>query len=166
MLRTSWNIRCDTPGRSPLGFADHNDASQSQPNHATFKAATRDLLGKSSAVFTARASSPRSSTAHTKPTPLVLDRLEFQRCSSSRTELTWSTWRGRPHRKVLVRESQTHPRRLGPIHVDFYQVNLEEKKSPLRCRSTWWVIGRRQARDADVLQPSTRFGSSAFLPTS
>src|SRR5213078_3554625 len=29
--------------------------------------------------------------------------------------------------KVLVREIQTHPRRQGPIHVDFYLVNLQEK---------------------------------------
>src|SRR5947209_3400864 len=66
-------------------------------------------------------------------TPLVLDRLEFQ--------------------KVLVREIQTHPRRLGPIHVDFYQVSLEEK---IRVEVPVHLTGESAAvkrGDADILQP-------------
>src|SRR6266566_885009 len=70
-------------------------------------------------------------------TPIVLDRV----VDGSRTE------------KVLIREIQTHPRRLGPIHVDFYQVNLEEK---IRVEVPVHLIGESAAvkrGDADVLQP-------------
>src|SRR5258708_2358181 len=55
--------------------------------------------------------------------------------------------------KVLVREIQSHPRRLGPIHVDFYQVNLEEK---IRVEVPVHLTGESAAvkrGDADVLQP-------------
>jgi len=55
--------------------------------------------------------------------------------------------------KVLVREIQTHPRRLGPIHVDFYQVNLEEK---ITVEVPVHLVGESAAvkrGDADVLQP-------------
>jgi large subunit ribosomal protein L25 len=54
---------------------------------------------------------------------------------------------------VLVREIQTHPRRLGPIHVDFYQVNLEEKitvEVPVHLSGESAAVKRG---DADVLQP-------------
>ena len=62
-------------------------------------------------------------------TPLVLDRLEFQKVfvKSGGTHLVDLVVDGDRTEKVLVREIQTHPRRLGPIHVDFYQVSLEEK---------------------------------------
>ncbi|HEV1991286.1 MAG TPA: 50S ribosomal protein L25, partial [Candidatus Dormibacteraeota bacterium] len=55
--------------------------------------------------------------------------------------------------KVLVREIQTHPRRLGPIHVDFYQVNLEEK---ITVEVPVHLVGESAAvkrGDADILQP-------------
>jgi len=54
---------------------------------------------------------------------------------------------------VLVREIQTHPRRLGPIHVDFYQVNLQEKievEVPIRLAGESAAVKRG---DADILQP-------------
>ena len=54
---------------------------------------------------------------------------------------------------MLVREIQTHPRRLGPIHVDFYQVNLEQK---IRVEVPVNLVGESAAvkrGDADVLQP-------------
>ena len=54
---------------------------------------------------------------------------------------------------MLVREIQTHPRRLGPIHVDFYQVNLEEK---ITVEVPVHLVGESAAvkrGDADVLQP-------------
>jgi large subunit ribosomal protein L25 len=54
---------------------------------------------------------------------------------------------------VLVREIQTHPRRLGPIHVDFYQVSLEEK---ITVDVPVHLVGESAAvkrGDADVLQP-------------
>src|SRR5438128_598409 len=55
--------------------------------------------------------------------------------------------------KVLVREIQTHPRQLGPIHVDFYQVNLQEKievEVPVRLTGESAPVKRG---DADILQP-------------
>jgi len=89
------------------------------------------------------------------PTPLVLDRLEFQKVyvKSGRTHLVDLVVDGSRTEKVLVREIQTHPRRLGPIHVDFYQVNLEQK---IRVEVPVHLVGESAAvkrGDADVLQP-------------
>ena len=89
------------------------------------------------------------------PTPLVLDRLEFQKVfvKSGRTHLVDLVVDGDRTEKVLVREIQTHPRRLGPIHVDFYKVNLEQK---IRVEVPVHLIGESAAvkrGDADVLQP-------------
>src|SRR5216683_542434 len=53
----------------------------------------------------------------------------------------------------LVLEIQTHPRRLGPIHVDFYAVNLEEKitvEVPVHLTGESAAVKRG---DADILQP-------------
>src|SRR5438067_883955 len=88
-------------------------------------------------------------------TPIVLDRLEFQKVfvKSGRTHLLDLVVDGSRTEKVLIREIQTHPRRLGPIHVDFYQVNLEEK---IRVEVPVHLIGESAAvkrGDADVLQP-------------
>src|SRR5256886_9074835 len=88
-------------------------------------------------------------------TPIVLDRLEFQKVfvKSGRTHLLDLVVDGSRTEKVLIREIQTHPRRLGPIHVDFYQVNLEEK---IRVEVPVHLIGEAGAvkrGDADVLQP-------------
>ena len=92
---------------------------------------------------------------NTKPTPLVLDRLEFQKVfiKSGRTHLVDLVVDGDRTEKVLVREIQTHPRLLGPIHVDFYQVNLEEK---ITVEVPVHLVGESAAvkrGDADVLQP-------------
>ncbi|MGA7912191.1 MAG: 50S ribosomal protein L25 [Candidatus Dormiibacterota bacterium] len=91
----------------------------------------------------------------TKPTSLVLDRMEFQKVfiKSGRTHLVDLVVDGDRAEKVLVREIQTHPRRLGPIHVDFYQVNLEEKitvEVPVHLSGESAAVKRG---DADVLQP-------------
>ena len=91
----------------------------------------------------------------TKPTSLVLDRMEFQKVfiKSGRTHLVDLVVDGERTEKVLVREIQTHPRRLGPIHVDFYQVNLEEKitvEVPVHLSGESAAVKRG---DADVLQP-------------
>src|SRR6202158_3380099 len=91
----------------------------------------------------------------TAATPLVLDRLEFQKAfiKSGRTHLVDLVVDGTRTEKVLVREIQTHPRRLGPIHVDFYQVNLEEK---ITVEVPVHLVGESAAvkrGDADVLQP-------------
>ena len=62
-------------------------------------------------------------------TALELDLKEFQTvyARAGKTHLVdLATDGGRPV-KVLVREVQTHPRRLGPVHVDLYRVNLRDK---------------------------------------
>src|SRR5579872_2653645 len=92
---------------------------------------------------------------NTEATPLLLDRLEFQKVfvKSGRTHLVDLVVDGARTEKVLVREIQTHPRRLGPIHVDFYQVNLEEKitvEVPVHLSGESAAVKRG---DADVLQP-------------
>src|SRR5438132_6051162 len=92
---------------------------------------------------------------HTEATPITLDKLEFQKVflKSGRTQLVDLVLDGDRTEKVLVREIQTHPRRLGPIHVDFYQVNLQEKievEVPVR------LVGESapvKSGDGDVLQP-------------
>jgi large subunit ribosomal protein L25 len=90
---------------------------------------------------------------NTDPTPITLDRLEFQKVfvKSGRTQLVDLVLDGDRTEKVLVREIQVHPRRQGPIHVDFYQVNLQEKievEVPLHLSGESAAVKRG---DADVL---------------
>jgi large subunit ribosomal protein L25 len=92
---------------------------------------------------------------NTTATPLVLDRLEFQKIfiKSGRTRLLDLVVDGDRTEKVLIREIQTHPRRLGPIHVDFYKVSLEEK---ITVEVPVHLVGESAAvkrGDADILQP-------------
>jgi large subunit ribosomal protein L25 len=120
------------------------------------KASVRELLGKRSRRLYGQGKLAAVVYGHNaKPTPLVLDRLEFQRVfvKSGRTHLVDLVVDGDKAEKVLVREIQTHPRRLGPIHVDFYQVNLEEKitvEVPVHLVGDSAAVKRG---DADVLQP-------------
>jgi large subunit ribosomal protein L25 len=120
------------------------------------KAATRDLLGTSSRRLHGQGKLAAVVYGHnTQPIPLVLERLEFQKVflKSGRTHLVDLVVDGGRTEKVLVREIQTHPRRLGPIHVDFYQVNLEEK---ITVEVPVHLVGESAAvkrGDADVLQP-------------
>jgi large subunit ribosomal protein L25 len=120
------------------------------------KASTRTLLGKASRRLHGEGKLAGIVYGHNAtPTPLVLDRLEFQRVfiKSGRTHLVDLVVDGDRTEKVLVREIQTHPRRLGPIHVDFYQVSLEEKitvEVPVRLVGESAAVKRG---DADVLQP-------------
>jgi large subunit ribosomal protein L25 len=120
------------------------------------KASTRELLGKRSRRLYGQGKLAAVVYGHnTKPTALELDRLEFQKVfvKSGRTHLVDLVVDGDRTEKVLVREIQTHPRRLGPIHVDFYQVNLEEKISvevPVHLVGESAAVKRG---DADVLQP-------------
>jgi large subunit ribosomal protein L25 len=120
------------------------------------KASTRDLLGKRSRRLHGEGKLAAVVYGHnTEPTPLVLERLEFQKVflKSGRTHLVDLVVDGGRTEKVLVREIQTHPRRLGPIHVDFYQVNLEEK---ITVEVPVHLVGESAAvkrGDADVLQP-------------
>src|SRR6202171_4953068 len=120
------------------------------------KASIRQLLGKRSRRLHGQGKLAAVVYGHnTKPTPLVLDRLEFQKVflKSGRTHLVDLVVDGGRTDKVLVREIQTHPRRLGPIHVDFYQVNLEEK---ITVEVPVHLVGESAAvkrGDADVLQP-------------
>lgn len=120
------------------------------------KASTRTLLGKASRRLHGEGKLAGIVYGHNAtPTPLVLDRLEFQRVfiKSGRTHLVDLVVDGDHTEKVLVREIQTHPRRLGPIHVDFYQVSLEEK---ITVDVPVHLVGESAAvkrGDADVLQP-------------
>ena len=120
------------------------------------KASTRELLGKRSRRLYGQGQLAAVVYGHNaKPTPLELDRLEFQKVfvKSGRTHLVDLIVDGAKTEKVLVREIQTHPRRLGPIHVDFYQVNLEEK---ITVEVPVHLVGESAAvkrGDADVLQP-------------
>jgi len=120
------------------------------------KASVRELLGKRSRRLYGQGKLAAVVYGHnTKPTPLVLDRLEFQKVfvKSGRTHLVDLVVDGDKAEKVLVREIQTHPRRLGPIHVDFYQVNLEEK---ITVEVPVHLVGESAAvkrGDADILQP-------------
>jgi large subunit ribosomal protein L25 len=120
------------------------------------KASTRQLLGKRSRRLYREGKLAAIVYGHNieKPTPLQLDRLEFQKVfmKSGRTHLVDLVLDGKTE-KVLVREIQTHPRRLGPIHVDFYQVNLQEK---IQVEVPIHLVGESAAvkrGDADVLQP-------------
>ncbi len=120
------------------------------------KASVRDLNGKRSRRLHGEGKLTAIVYGHdSKPTPLVLDRLEFQKVflKSGRTRLVDLVVDGDRTEKVLVREIQTHPRLLGPIHVDFYQVNLEEKitvEVPVHLAGESAAVKRG---DADVLQP-------------
>jgi large subunit ribosomal protein L25 len=115
----------------------------------------RQPLGKRSRRLVREGKIPAIVYGHnTEPTPIVLDRLEFQKVfvKSGRTHLVDLAIDGRTE-KVLVREIQTHPRRLGPIHVDFYQVNLQEK---IEVEVPVHLVGESAAvkrGDADILQP-------------
>ncbi len=118
-------------------------------------ASIRKPLGKRSRRLVREGKLPAVVYGHnTEPTPIVLDRLEFQKVfvKSGRTHLVDLAIDGRSE-KVLVREIQTHPRRIGPIHVDFYQVNLEEKiqvEVPVRLVGESAAVKRG---DADIMQP-------------
>ena len=119
------------------------------------KGLPREPLGKRSRRLLREGKLPAIVYGHnTEPTPITLDRLEFQKVfiKSGRTHLVDLAIDGRMG-KVLVREIQTHPRRLGPIHVDFYQVNLEEK---IEVEVPVHLVGESgpvKQGDADILQP-------------
>ena len=91
---------------------------------------------------------------NTEPTAVTVDRIELQKVfvKAGRSHLVDLVFDGRTE-KVLLREIQTHPRRQGPIHVDFYQVNLQEK---IEVEIPIHVTGESAAvkqNEADVLQP-------------
>src|SRR5437588_11076010 len=132
---------------------------QASPTRGTamqLKASPRQPLGKRSRRMLREGKLPAIVYGHnTEATPITLDRLEFQKVfvKSGRTHLVDLVVDGDRTEKVLVREIQTHPRRLGPIHVDFYQVSLEEK---IRVEVPVHLTGESAAvkrGDADILQP-------------
>src|SRR5438270_12031283 len=120
------------------------------------KASPRQPLGKRSRRMLREGKLPAIVYGHnTEATAITLDKLEFQKVfvKSGRTHLVDLVVDGDRTEKVLVREIQTHPRRLGPIHVDFYQVSLEEK---IRVEVPVHLTGESAAvkrGDADILQP-------------
>jgi large subunit ribosomal protein L25 len=119
-------------------------------------ATTRQILGKRTRRLHREGKLAAVVYGHnTAATPLVLDRLEFQKVftKSGRTHLLDLVVDGDRTEKVLIREIQTHPRRLGPIHVDFYQVSLEET---ITVEVPVHLVGESAAvkrGDADILQP-------------
>ena len=119
------------------------------------KASPRQPIGKRSRRLIREGKVPAIVYGHnTEPTPVTLDRLEFQKVfvKSGRTHLVDLVLDGDRTEKVLVREIQMHPRRQGPIHVDFYQVNLQEK---IQVEIPIHVAGESapvKQGDADVLQ--------------
>jgi large subunit ribosomal protein L25 len=119
------------------------------------KASAREPLGKRSRRLLREGKLPAIVYGHnTEATAITLDKLEFQKVfvKSGRTHLVDLAIDGRTE-KVLVREIQFHPRRLGPIHVDFYQVNLQEKievEVPVHLSGESAAVKRG---DADILQP-------------
>ncbi|HEV2140066.1 MAG TPA: 50S ribosomal protein L25 [Candidatus Dormibacteraeota bacterium] len=119
------------------------------------KASSRKPMGKRSRRLLREGKLPAIVYGHnTEATAITLDKLEFQKVflKSGRTHLVDLAIDGRTE-KVLVREIQTHPRRLGPIHVDFYQVNLQEK---IEVDVPVHLVGESAAvkrGDADILQP-------------
>ncbi len=122
---------------------------------AQLQASLRKPLGKRSRRIRREGKLPAVVYGHnTEATPIVLDKLEFQKVfvKSGRTHLVDLAIDGRTE-KVLVREIQTHPRFLGPIHVDFYQVDLQEK---IEVEVPVHLVGESAAvkrGDADILQP-------------
>jgi large subunit ribosomal protein L25 len=122
-------------------------------------ATPRPPLGKRSRRLLREGKLPAIVYGHdTKPTPITLDKLEFQKVfsKSGRThlvDLAIDGGQGGRSEKVLVREIQTHPRRLGPIHVDLYQVNLQEK---IQVEVPIHITGESapvKQGDGDILQP-------------
>ncbi len=122
---------------------------------AQLQASIRQPLGKRSRRLVREGKLPAVVYGHnTDATPIMLDKLEFQKVfvKSGRTHLVDLAIDGRTE-KVLVREVQTHPRVIGPIHVDLYQVNLQENievEVPVRLVGESAAVKRG---DADVLQP-------------
>lgn len=122
---------------------------------AQLQASLRKSLGKRSRRLVREGKLPAVVYGHnTEATPIMLDKLEFQKVfvKSGRTHLVDLAIDGRTE-KVLVREIQTHPRFIGPIHVDLYQVNLQEKievEVPVHLAGESAAVKRG---DADVLQP-------------
>lgn len=119
-------------------------------------ASSRELIGKRARRLRREGKLPAVVYGHGgAPASLTLDRLEFQKVfvKSGRTHLVDLVVDGGRTEKVLVREIQTHPRRQGPIHVDFYQVDLEEK---IRVEVPIHLTGESAAvkrGDADIVQP-------------
>jgi large subunit ribosomal protein L25 len=122
-------------------------------------ATPRPKLGKRSRRVLREGKLPGIVYGHnTEPTPITLDKLEFQKvfAKSGRThlvDLAITDGNGGRNEKVLVREIQLHPRRLGPIHVDLYQVNLQEK---IQVEVPVHITGESapvKQGDGDILQP-------------
>ena len=94
------------------------------------KAERREVRGKALRRLRSEGKLPAVVYGHRAPSaPIMLDGHEFQKvfARAGRTHLVDLHVDGGRAQKVLVREVQHHPRRPGPIHVDFYRVDLKEK---------------------------------------
>src|SRR6266851_2496602 len=101
-------------------------------------ASTRELLGKRTRRLHRQGKLAAVVYGHnTKPTALVLDRLEFQKVflKSGRTHLLDLLVDSGRTEKVLVREIQTHPRRRGPI-MSISTRSASRRRSRSRSRYT------------------------------
>src|SRR5258708_19807796 len=134
-------------------------------------ASTRELLGKRARRLHRQGKLPAVVYGHnTKPTALVLDRLEFQKVflKSGRTHLVDLLVDSARSEKVLVREIQTHPRRLGPTHVDFYAVSLEEKitvEVPVHLTAESAPVNRADPPIPPPIHPLPCTSSPPTIPT-
>ncbi|MGH7903175.1 MAG: 50S ribosomal protein L25 [Candidatus Dormibacteraceae bacterium] len=94
------------------------------------KAENREVQGKHLRRLRAEGKLPAVVYGHrADASALMLDRHEFERvfARAGRTHLLDLVIEGGRAQKVLVREVQNHPRRVGPIHVDLYRVDLKER---------------------------------------
>lgn len=92
---------------------------------------------------------------HVDSTPISMETLQFQRvfARTGRSQLIDLELDGGRAHKVIVKEVQTHPRRIGPIHVDLFEVSLLEKLHvdvPINITGESPVVKRG---DGDLLQP-------------
>jgi len=93
-------------------------------------ATPRDARGKKLRRLRAEGRLPAIVYGHRQPAePLLLDGHEFRKvfARAGRSHLLDLAIDGGRAEKVIIKEVQTHPRRQGAVHVDFYRIDLKEK---------------------------------------
>lgn len=118
------------------------------------KASKREVQGQHLSKVRAGGGVPGVVYGHRKDAePVLLDSHEFRRvfARAGRTQLVDLVLDGGRAQKVLIKEVQTHPRRPGAQHVDFYRIDLKEK---LQIEVPIAIIGEAPAvkrGDGDLL---------------